>query len=44
MCYDEWVEELKRNDEDEEEKVSVDIVRIEVEPTAIQEPAAPEAA
>jgi hypothetical protein len=44
MCYDEWEEELKWDDEDEEEKIPVDIVRLEVEPTEIQEPAAPEAA
>ena len=40
MCY-EWEEELRWSDEDEEEKVPVDIVR---EPVEIQEPAVLEAA
>ena len=40
MCY-EWEEELARYEEDEEEKVPVDIA---VEPAEIQEPAIPEAA
>jgi len=43
MCY-EWEEELRWYEEDEEEKVPVDIGRLDVNPVEIQEPTVPEAA
>jgi hypothetical protein len=46
MCDEWWEEELKWREEEEEEKVPVDIGKLDIGigPAEIQEPAVPEAA